>query len=111
MIFGEKVRIPSRWRFDQSRREIELRKCRLQFVLEIGAQRIASLGVLAFRPIGNPAVEFGEKLAGMKILARPGDSISSGHVFLFRSRNCSSTANVSGYDARWKWHDTDNLLC
>jgi hypothetical protein len=65
-------------RFDQPRREIELRKCRR----ELGAQRIAPFGVLAFGLIGNPAVEFGEKFAGMKMLASPGDSISSGHLFL-----------------------------
>ena len=32
--------------------------------------------------IRHPAVEFGEKRSGMKRLARPGDRISSGHVFL-----------------------------
>src|ERR1700737_19495 len=86
MIFGEKVRILSGRRFDQSRRKIELRKRRLQFVPEIGAQRVAPLGVLAFRGIGDPAVELGEKFAGMKVLARPGDSISSGHVVPFAGR-------------------------
>jgi len=57
-----------------------LRECRGEFVHQIGAQRIALLRVLAFGLIGDPAVEFGEKLAGMKLLPRPGDGIRSGHV-------------------------------
>jgi hypothetical protein len=48
-----------------------LRECRREFVHEIGAQCSAPLGILAFGPIGDPAVELGEKLAGMKLLARP----------------------------------------
>jgi hypothetical protein len=59
-----------------------LRECRSEFVHQIGAQCVAPLGILAFGLIGDPAVEFGEKLAGMKLLPRPGDGIRSGHVFL-----------------------------
>ena len=43
----------------------------------------AAPAILAFRPVGDPAVELGEKLAGMKMLARPGDRIGSGHVIVF----------------------------
>src|SRR5258706_4940013 len=73
-------------RFDQSCREIELRERRRELVQEIGAQGVAPLGVLAFGLIADPAVEFGKKLAGMKLLARPGDSVRSGHVFLSKSQ-------------------------
>jgi len=65
-----------------------LRECRLQFLFEIGPQRIAPVGVLAFGLIRDPAVEFGEEFPGMQMLAGPGDSVSSGHVFLF-SREAS----------------------
>src|SRR6266849_1178873 len=89
-------------RFDQSCRKIELRECRLEFFFEIGAQPIAPLGILAFGLIADPAVEFGKKLAGMKMLVRAVDSVGSGHVSLSRSRTCSSPANVSGYGGRRK---------
>src|SRR5712671_3040255 len=76
--------------------------CRLEFFFEIGAQRISPLGILAFGLIADPAIEFGEKLAGMKMLVRAVDSVGSGHVSLSRSRTCSSSANVSGYGGRRK---------
>ena len=85
-IFREKVRVLSRRRFDQSCREIELRECRLEFFFEIGAQRTAPVGILAFGLIADPAIEFGEKLAGMKMLVRAVDSVGSGHVSVSRSR-------------------------
>src|SRR5260370_10836661 len=79
-----------------------LGECRLEFFLEIGTQRIAPVGILAFGLIANPAIEFGEKLAGMKMLVRAVDSVGSGHVSLSRSRTCSSPASVSGYGGRRK---------
>jgi len=85
--------------------EIELRECRLEFFFEIGAQRIAPLGILAFGLIANPAIEFGEKLAGMKMLVRAIDSVGSGHVSLSRSRACrvqpTYRDTAAGESARW----------
>src|SRR5712691_11875535 len=101
-MFRDEIRTFAGRRFDQSCREIELRECRLQFLFEIGAQRIAPVGILAFGLIANPAIEFGEKLAGMKMLVRAVDSVGSGHVSLSRSRTCSSPASVSGYGGRRK---------
>jgi hypothetical protein len=63
-----------------------LRKCRLEFFFEIGAQAIAPLGILAFGLISDPSIEFGEKITGVKMLARPVDSLSSGHVLLSHSQ-------------------------
>src|SRR5258708_37075801 len=94
MIFGEKVRVLSGRRFDQSCREIELRECRHEFVFEIGAQAIAPLGILAFGGIGDPPLEVGEKLTGMKLLAGPGDGVSCGHIFPSRARGSSRGGTV-----------------
>ena len=88
-IVRQKVRAPAGRRFDQPRREIELRKGRLQVLPRDRRAALAPLGILAFGLIGDPAVEFGEKRAGMKLLARPGNGVGSGHVFLSRSRNAS----------------------
>ena len=38
-------------------------------------------GILAFRGIGNPAAEFGQKFAGMKMLADAVDAVGSGHGY------------------------------
>ena len=84
-IFGQQIRMLPARGFDQSCREIELRESRLQFLFEVAAQAVAPFGILAFGGIGDPAVEFTEKRAGMKIFLRPGDSIGSGHVFLSRA--------------------------
>src|ERR1700687_4263584 len=80
MVVCDKVRTFSGRGFNEPGREIKLCKCRLEFLLKIGAQRLAPPRVLAFRRVCDPAAEFTEKLAGMKVLARPGDSIGSGHV-------------------------------
>jgi hypothetical protein len=65
--------------FDQPRRKTELRKCRLQFIHQIGLQRGALPGVLAFGLIGDPSIEFADKITGMQVLMRPGDGVNSGH--------------------------------
>jgi len=47
-------------------REIECENA-AEFFFEIGAQRTAPVG-FGFRSDSQPAIEFGEKLAGMKML-------------------------------------------
>src|SRR6266702_6093452 len=101
-MFRDEIRTLAGRRFDQSCRELELRECRLQLLFEIGAQRTAPVGILAFGLIADPAIEFGKKLAGMKMLVRAVDSVGSGHVSLSGSQTCSSPASVSGYGGRLK---------
>ena len=80
-IVGEKIWRPAAWGFDQPAFEIEPRERRLQLFLEIGAQTIALLGVLAFRPVSYAAAEFGEEFAGLKLLAGARDGVGSAHLF------------------------------
>jgi hypothetical protein len=82
-IVRQEIGVLAGWRFDQFRRETQSSKSRGKFLHKIGPQRVAAPGILAFRGIGNPALEFAEKFTGMKRLARPFDRIGSGHVFLF----------------------------
>ena len=53
-ILRDEVRTLAGRRFDQSCREIELRECRLQFLLEIGAQSIARCRGSGFRSDRRP---------------------------------------------------------
>lgn len=78
-VLGQQERALAGGRFDQPGRKTKLRKRRLQFLLEIGAQRIGTTRILAFGPVGDPAAEFVHKLAGVKVLAHAADGLNPAH--------------------------------
>jgi hypothetical protein len=48
-------------------------------VLEIAAQYIGTTRILAFGPVGNPAAEFGQKPAVVKVPTHAADGYSPAH--------------------------------
>ena len=76
-IIRQQIRTLAARRFDQAGGEIERGEGGLQVVDEIGAQRLAAAGILAFGPIADPAVEFGEKRAGIQMLTYPRNRVGS----------------------------------
>jgi len=110
-ILRDEIRALAGRGFNQPCREIELRECRLEFLLEVGAQRVAALRVLAFGAVRNPAIQFGEKLPECRYWCAR--SMASALVMscFFRSLASSNSANVSRYDAGRKWHYAKILSC
>jgi hypothetical protein len=53
--------------------------------------------------MAHPAVELFKEFTGFKLPVGVVDSLGSGHVFLFGSRNSSGKVSVSGYAGGWKW--------
>jgi hypothetical protein len=100
-IFSQKIRAPAGRRLDQPRREIELSKCRLQILLEIGAQCTLTARVLAFSLIGYPSVEFPEKFSGVKMLSHLRNRIGPRRHY-FSCRIHKSCVNLSISDAGGK---------
>src|SRR6185437_1231166 len=97
LAFSKQIRVLSAGRLDYPGREAHLRKGRLQPFFEIGAQHLFPAGVLALRRIGNPAAEYGQKLARFEMLADAVDALGSGHDECFLTwrrwqRNRSITA-------------------
>ena len=67
---------------------------------EIGAQAQSPAGVLAFGLIGDPAVEFVEKFAGMKMLARLRNRVGSRRHDFFLSHGRKSSVPPTYRDIR-----------
>ena len=85
-IIRQQIRTLAARRFDQAGGEVERGEGGLQVVDEIGAQRLAAAGVLAFGPVTDPAVELGEKRAGIEMLTYPRNRVGSCRHFLFLVR-------------------------
>ncbi|MEH2558394.1 hypothetical protein V1286_005923 [Bradyrhizobium algeriense] len=82
-IIGQQIRTLAARRFDQAGGEVEGGEGGLEVIDEIGAQRLAAAGVLAFGPITDPAAELGEKRAGIQMLTYPRNRVGPiSHIFL-----------------------------
>src|SRR4029079_3847724 len=107
----QQIRTPAGRRFDQAGGEIERGEGGLEIFDEIGAERLAAAGVLAFGPITDPAAEFGEKRAGIEMLTYPRNRVGSIRHIFFSLFADFVERNLSGYAARWKWHGKPNKPC
>jgi len=85
MLREKKRRLAARG-FDQPGFEIEGGKRGPKLVLEVAAQLLTSLGVLAFRLVGYPSAELFHELAGVNQVLGAGDGIGAGHCCPFGSR-------------------------